>query len=367
MESSLKSGGSNIYVTYHVTILSGSGATSSTLNSLIYDFSGSSFHYNSDYSSGARIANIIDPTLVGISKSFTPATSVVGGISTLTFTLTNPNTGAVSGYNFIDTLPGSMTIANPANATTNGCGTPTLTATAGTNVINFSSGTVAGSTAAGAGTCTISANVTAPAGTWNNVSNNLFINSVDTTRNATASLTVNAAPTPVTTCSTTQTFANWQFSSTASATNPAPTTSTVTATASTGSGLTVSNLYINTNSGNNQAGSPAGSWEADHIPQGVLNTGANEYYQFSIDTTGITSVSFSFYAKRTTQGPGSIQLYYGTSGQPASSVYTIGTNSRFSLYGWPVHHRVESSGCNALPPVPVQRGRGEHRSFGLSG
>ncbi|MBK8033552.1 MAG: DUF11 domain-containing protein [Chloroflexi bacterium] len=324
LESSLKSGGSNIFVTYHVTILSGSGATSSTLNSLIYDFSGSSFHYNSDYSSGARTANIIDPTLMDISKAFTPATTVAGGISTLTFTLTNPNSGAVSGYNFSDTLPGSMTIANPANATTNGCGTPTLVATAGTNVINFSNGTVAGATVAGAGTCTISVNVTAPAGTWNNISNNLFINTVDTTQNATASLTVNAAPTPVTTCSTTQTFANWQFSSTLSDTNPLPTTSTVTATASTGSGFTATNLYINTTAGNNQAGSPAGSWEADLVStSATLNTALGEYFEFSIDTTGVSSISLSFFAQRTSQGPASAQLYYGTSGQTASSVYTI--------------------------------------------
>jgi len=47
-------------VTYNVTIIAG-GGTNQTLSALIYDFSGSSYHYNSDYSASARIAAIIDP------------------------------------------------------------------------------------------------------------------------------------------------------------------------------------------------------------------------------------------------------------------------------------------------------------------
>lgn len=85
-----KAGGSNVVTTYIVKIRSGGGSTE-TLNTLLYDFSGSSFHYNADYSTGARIANIIDPASTGIAKAFSPAATTVGGVSTLTFTLTNPN------------------------------------------------------------------------------------------------------------------------------------------------------------------------------------------------------------------------------------------------------------------------------------
>ena len=53
--------GGNITITYNVTIVSGAG-TSKTLNSLIYDFSGSSYHYNADVSTSARFVSIIGST-----------------------------------------------------------------------------------------------------------------------------------------------------------------------------------------------------------------------------------------------------------------------------------------------------------------
>ena len=119
-----KSGG-DVVTTYNVTILSGGGSTE-TLNTLLYDFSGSSFHYNADFSSESRLAHIIDPSSADISKSFSPSTTNVGGVSTLIITLSNSNTGALSGYNFTDTLPGDMQVANPTNASTSGCGSPTF-------------------------------------------------------------------------------------------------------------------------------------------------------------------------------------------------------------------------------------------------
>ena len=76
-----KAGGS-VTTTYQVTILSG-GGTTQTLNSLLYDFSGSSFHYNSDFSAAARFAAIVDPTSATITKQFTPNSITAGGVSTL--------------------------------------------------------------------------------------------------------------------------------------------------------------------------------------------------------------------------------------------------------------------------------------------
>src|SRR5688572_10083268 len=144
--------GGDITVDYVVRIIGGAG-TSSILNTLIYDFSGSSYHYNSDYAVGGRIAVIVDPTLVDISKNFNPDPTNEGGISKLTFTLTNSNAAAVSGVSFDDifpTTPGAMVVANPPGASTAGCGTPTFAPTAGAASISFSNGTIAAN-----GTCTV--------------------------------------------------------------------------------------------------------------------------------------------------------------------------------------------------------------------
>ncbi|HSR48328.1 MAG TPA: hypothetical protein VLL77_10145, partial [Anaerolineales bacterium] len=115
--------GGTVTVDYNVTIISG-GGTTQVLNTLIYDFSGSSYHYNSDYSTSARIAAIIDPTTLSISKNFAPDPTNVNGVSVLTFTISNPNPVAISGLNFTDTFPtspGAMVVTTPLT-TSNTCG-----------------------------------------------------------------------------------------------------------------------------------------------------------------------------------------------------------------------------------------------------
>jgi hypothetical protein len=188
--------GGNITVTYQVKILQVPGAplvNPAPLSSLIYDFSGSSYHYNADYDVSTRYAFILDPSTLTISKNFNPDPANAGGISTLTFTLTNPNAASVSGLNFTDTLPttpGAMTVANPTNASTSGCGSPTFAPVAGAGSISFSNGTIAANS-----TCTIKLNVTVPVtGTYTNTSSNLFINSLDTGNSTTDPLTVNTTP-----------------------------------------------------------------------------------------------------------------------------------------------------------------------------
>ncbi|MGH8247378.1 MAG: beta strand repeat-containing protein, partial [Gammaproteobacteria bacterium] len=53
--------GGDITVTYQVLIIATAPSSGNVLNTLIYDFSGSSYHYNNDYSTSSRIVDIIDP------------------------------------------------------------------------------------------------------------------------------------------------------------------------------------------------------------------------------------------------------------------------------------------------------------------
>lgn len=202
--------GGTIEITYQVKILSvGTGRES--LNSLIHDFSGNSFHYNADYSTSARFANLIDPALVSISKSFFPTLTNTNGVSTLTFTLTNPNPGTVGNLNFSDPFPASLEVAEPPNATTSGCGTPTFAPAAGATSVSFSNGT-----APAYGSCTVKVNVKPTASTtYNNVSDHLFVGTVDTGDNASASLTADTTtfppPSPPSSCTTPTVLARWSM------------------------------------------------------------------------------------------------------------------------------------------------------------
>ena len=184
-----KAGGVVVTV-YEIDIISG-GGDSLKLEALIYDRSGGSFHYNVDFSEGSGDINIIDPTDAGFSKRFLPETISPGGSARLLFTITNPNALALSGYTFTDILPPGVEVASPPNASSS-CGgiwNPLAADTA----LNFDIDTdVIGANSS----CSILVDVTAPQGVYNNTSDNLFIDGVDTGNNATATLTVNDGPLP---------------------------------------------------------------------------------------------------------------------------------------------------------------------------
>ncbi|HXH91591.1 MAG TPA: hypothetical protein VNN25_08420, partial [Thermoanaerobaculia bacterium] len=281
-----KAGGSNVVTTYSIKIVSG-GGTSQTLGSLLYDFSGSSYHYNSDYGVGARIANIIDPTAANISKAFTPNPTSLNGISALKITLTNPNPVAVSGYNFVDNLPANLVVATPPAATTSGCGAPTLTAVAGSSSITFSNGTVA---AGSPGTCVISVNVTPTAtGSLVNTTNHLFIDTDDTGHSGTDTLTVNSAPPPGTgLCGVT--MASWTVPDGTVANPPdlaggLPTTKAANVVTATLAANVPADTAIVTTGGHGDTT----AWRTN----GYKNDG--NFIQFTIDTTNYTNVHFSFW------------------------------------------------------------------------
>ncbi|HET9482839.1 MAG TPA: hypothetical protein VFO79_02685, partial [Xanthomonadales bacterium] len=293
--------GGTIVTLYTITIVGG-GGTQQTLNTLVHDFSGSSYHYNADFGVGARFANIIDPTLAGIAKAFSPNPVPVNGVSVLTFSLTNPNDGALAGYAFTDNLPANMTIASPNGATTSGCGAPTLTAPVGGTTISFSNGTVGANA-----TCTISVNVTtSTTGSFLNTTQNLFVGAVDTGKTASATLVVNNEPPPGTgLCG--QSLATWGFPVGFNVNAPAPSTSTVTASAAPGAGLVPNTRPTITADGTSAWGS-----NGSITVSPVLLTTNNEYFEFAVDTTGIASMQFTFAAARAQNGPRGVALYYGT-------------------------------------------------------
>ncbi|HYH08247.1 MAG TPA: DUF11 domain-containing protein [Thermoanaerobaculia bacterium] len=295
-----KAGGQNVVTTYTIEIIGG-GGTSQTLNTLLYDFSGSSFHYNADYGTGARIASIIDPAQATMSKSFAPNPVSVNGTSVLTIRIGNPNAGEVSGYNFVDNLPAGLVIASSPNATTSGCGTPTLTATAGGTSIGFSNGTVAAN-----GSCVIRVDVTsAAAGTYENVTNNLFVGTTNTGVNATASLVVtNETPgTPL--CAP---LAAWTFPAGFNTSTPAPSSGTGSAAA--GAGV---NPTSSTNSTTTADGTLSWASNGSITPGATLTTANDEYFEFAINTTGLTEVELTFDAlRKTPNGPQGIAVYVGT-------------------------------------------------------
>lgn len=124
---------------------------------------------------GARTAVIYDPTTStaedvrvmappSASKAFGASSIAAGGNTTVVVTLSNPNSAALTGVAFTDTLPttaagapGEMTILNPPAPSTTCSGTPAYTAVNGSG--SFS---VSGLTIPASSSCTATFTVTAP-------------------------------------------------------------------------------------------------------------------------------------------------------------------------------------------------------------
>jgi hypothetical protein len=95
---------------------------------------------------------VAPPTIV---KAFGAAAIGVGGATTLSFTINNPNaTIALNGVAFTDTLPANLIVSTP-NGLTGSCGGGTITAVASSGSVSLT-----GATLAGGARCTFSVNVT---------------------------------------------------------------------------------------------------------------------------------------------------------------------------------------------------------------
>lgn len=104
--------------------------------------------------SNTAVLNVVSPP--SIAKSFSPTAITVGGVSRMSFIITNPNTSnALTGVGFTDTFPSGLEVANPPNISLSGCGTPLFAPASGDTSLTLS----AASIAAGS-TCTIALDVT---------------------------------------------------------------------------------------------------------------------------------------------------------------------------------------------------------------
>jgi len=137
--------GGNVVTTYTVKVLSTGITTASTL---IYDFSGSSYHYNSDFGSRGVITITALPPPLTLTKLATPSPVSPGGTVTYTLRIANTGPNAVSITDYVDTLPTSP--AQPSYV----AGSSTFNGTA------ISDPTVSGATLTWAGNFSIPANQT---------------------------------------------------------------------------------------------------------------------------------------------------------------------------------------------------------------
>ncbi len=292
--------GGTMTIQYKIRILQAPAApliNPEPLVSLVYDFSGSSYHYNADFGPSARNLGFVDPASVSFSKNFSPDPTVVDGVSVLTFTISNPNPAPMNNVSFSDGFPSGMKVAAVPGAGASGCGTPVFSPTANATSISFSGGTIPAGSASSPSVCTVRVNVTAnAAGTYNNESGNLFIDGANTGKKATDSLTVNTAPTGPA-CTTGLELARWEMGSGSSGTPLAPnvtfksgkvSTATTAAAFGTGATSTLSATY----------GNPTPGWSiADAWPKastGYPNSGASPFFEFTVDTSRFTGVSVSF-------------------------------------------------------------------------
>ncbi len=283
--SSGKAGGVVVTI-YEIDIISGGGDTVG-LEALIYDRSGGSFHYNTDFTQSLGEAYVVDPAQSGFSKQFLPGTTSIGGISRLRFIMTNPNAVQLTGYSFIDNLPVGVAVADPPNASTS-CG-GTWNPLAGATALAFDDGIIGAG-----GSCTLLVDVTSAAeGTYENISENLVVEGEDTGNHAEATLTVNDAPLPPA-CQPDTELARWTMDpSQGTTTPPAPfavSPHVATAVASfTGSDLP------GVDSINTSVGNPVNSWSgtgwgmATDPVQAGPGPNSPSYFQFELDTSNFAS------------------------------------------------------------------------------
>lgn len=125
------------------------------------------------------------PTMTAL---FGAATIPLNGTTSLTFSISNPNTTALNGIAFTDTLPAGLVVSTP-NGSSGTCGAGTISAVAGSSTVSLSGGTLAGSA-----NCSFQVNLTGT--TAGTKSNSVTVSATEggTGTSATASVNVIAPP-----------------------------------------------------------------------------------------------------------------------------------------------------------------------------
>jgi arabinogalactan endo-1,4-beta-galactosidase len=128
------------------------------------------------------------PTILppNFTMAFAVADVALNGSTSLSFTLSNPNTGtSLSGIGFTDTMPAGLMVATPDGLNGN-CNTGTITANAGSSSVSLS-----GATLAAGATCSFTVSVSAvAAGVQNNATTAVTSTEGGSGRTASASITV---------------------------------------------------------------------------------------------------------------------------------------------------------------------------------
>ena len=256
--------------------------------------------------SNASITVTSPPVII---KAFGAASIPLNGSTGLTFTIQNNNaTTSLTGVGFSDTLPAGLVVSTP-NGLTGTCGAGTITATAGTNVISLSGGTIAASSS-----CTFSVNVTGiAAGTQNNTTGNVTSTEGGTGGTASASINVVAPPSIAKVFNPSSIALNATTSLTFTITNPAANAVALTGVAFTDTlptGLTVANA----------SATVCGGTLTTTAPTGIALTGAtiaaNSQCQFSVTVTGAASGQY-------TNTTGSVTSTNGGTGNTASANLSV--------------------------------------------
>jgi mucin-19 len=294
--------GGTISTTYEVKIIGGAG-TNQSLNTLIYDFSGSSFHYNSDYSSSLRTVAVTSPLLM--TKSFSPASTTSAGFSTLSIAISNSNSSDVTNVSLTDNFPSGLKVYSTPNVTTTATNCLTPSFSPHTPLADETSFTYTGGVKANS-TCTISMNVYGAMGTYINTTQPLVINSINTGITSSANLIVEAAPS-ASSC-TQVTIADWVV----------PSSGTPPPTATTPYGDTA---LAYTNSATSQNSFTTNGWTMkDPASDGTggtlkpINLATDKYYRFQVGTANYTNIKMTFSFNKSSTGVKSLDLYYGNNG-----------------------------------------------------
>jgi hypothetical protein len=138
-------------------------------------------------SNSATITVVAPPT---IATSFGTASILLGGLTTLDFTIVNPNAAtALTGVAFPDTFPAGLVVAAP-NGLTGSCGAGAITANAASRSVGLS-----GTTLRAGSSCSFALNVTGTSpGVKANTTGNITSNEGGTGAGASANLVVTPAP-----------------------------------------------------------------------------------------------------------------------------------------------------------------------------